>query len=233
MNKFKQYFNPYVADTIPVLYFLYIVSAPLAWLLIKLRLTPSTITTISNIVAILALYIILVHDNFIIFFLLWVFALIFDICDGMVARVTKQQSAHGSFYDHFTDQIKILLLFLVAGLHYDTKLVWILTFLTATFFLLNAFLNYMLKFRRHLLLINIGEMKVDKPAIRKQSPIKRYFYNNIFLMQGNFMIYIALVFLQSEFFFPLLFVIVFNLLNGIRHMVKVNSQIMEKKLSWK
>jgi hypothetical protein len=46
------------------------------------------------------------QKNPFIFPVFWLLGLFFDISDGMVARITKQTSASGSFYDHISDQVR-------------------------------------------------------------------------------------------------------------------------------
>ena len=112
MNKIMQdkdylkFFNN-ATKTVPILKFLYIINIPLVKLLIHLKLTPFTISTISNLLAFLALLALFFEYNPIIFSILWIMSLFFDIADGIVARKTSSSSANGSFYDHFSDQIKV------------------------------------------------------------------------------------------------------------------------------
>lgn len=99
MNKkstIKESFNEAGSD-IPFLNFLYLLSIPLSIVFIKLKFKPDTITTFSNISAFVSFYFILFENNFLLFSLLWLFALMLDICDGIVARKTKQQTPQGSF----------------------------------------------------------------------------------------------------------------------------------------
>jgi phosphatidylglycerophosphate synthase len=233
-KRFNSYFNVSTVD-IPFLYFLYICSVPLAMLFVKFKLKPNTITTFSNISAIVSFYFIVVDYNFLYFFFFWILALFLDISDGMVARATDKKSANGSFYDHFTDQVKIILLFFSTAIYFDTKEIWILTFLTSTLFLLYAYISYMLKFRRSIL----EKCKIKKNEQvknqNKASFMRKYTYNNIFLMQGNFVVYLSFIVLTTinvYVFYILLFIIIFNLLNTVRHMIKTNNELMNNDLKW-
>jgi hypothetical protein len=126
---------------VPLLKFLYLTSIPLAKLLAYLGLRPNTITSISNVVALVGIGTVLWAENPWYFPLLWILALLFDMADGIVARVTGQSSASGSFYDHMSDQVKVILLFLAVGLRYDNLLVWVLVYSTNALFLFMGVVN--------------------------------------------------------------------------------------------
>lgn len=236
---YKKFFNGAGTD-IPFLNLLYMASIPLSILCIKLKLKPNTITTLSNITALLSFYFIIFENNFWTFFSFWTFALLLDISDGIVARETKQQSAQGSFYDHFTDQVKIITIFLLAGIYYNQSNIWILTFLTSTLFLLYSFLRYMIKYRSNILSIHIKKEN-DQTFFSSINNIpyrliKKYLYNNLFLMQGNFMIYLGFIFIEKiviYMFFILLFIILFNLLKNILYMIKINTELDNNNLKWR
>lgn len=241
MNKkstIKESFNEAGSD-IPFLNFLYLLSIPLSIVFIKLKFKPDTITTFSNISAFVSFYFILFENNFLLFSLLWLFALMLDICDGIVARKTKQQTPQGSFYDHFTDQIKIIFLFLSVGLYYDSLNIWILTFISSTLFLLYSLLSYMIKFRMKILIIHVAEDKRKKFSFKIKNRaliiFKRYFYNNIFMIQGNFVVYLSFLFLPElviYVFSVLIFIISFNLIKSIKHMNNINNDLQKNNLKW-
>lgn len=118
--------------------YLYYVAAPFSLLGIYLRLKPNSITTLSNLTAALALCFIFLGNSPWYFFFLWNLSLLFDISDGTVARATKQFSANGGFYDHYSDFVKIGLLCLGISIRYPTVLTQVIAFLTLLVF---GFLN--------------------------------------------------------------------------------------------
>lgn len=120
---------------VPLLWFMYVLCIPLSKFLVKLRWSPTTITHISNLLAVASVISLAVGTNPWQFVVLWVAALFFDMADGTVARVTKRSSARGSFYDHMSDQVKVIALFLAAALRYDTVEIWILSYLVNAGFL--------------------------------------------------------------------------------------------------
>ena len=146
-SNYSQYFNKSTQD-IPLLFLLNVFCIPLSKLLIFLRLKPSTITSISNIFSLLAVLSLLYAKNPFIFPVFWLLGLFFDISDGMVARITKQTSASGSFYDHISDQVKFILLFVACGLRYGDTAIWILSYAASTFFLFMTVLNQGLSYRK-------------------------------------------------------------------------------------
>jgi len=233
---YDEYINP-ARKVIPALYFLYIMAIPLAILFIKLKFKPNLITTLSNISALISYYFILLGDSIFLFSFFWILALFLDICDGIVSRKTKQTSPQGSFYDHFTDQIKIILLFLSAGLYYDSTVTWFLSFLSSTIFLLRALLLYMLKYRSKLLAFESQSSKDTKYKLNNSllKLIKRHLFNNIFLIMGQFNIFLIFIFVEAihiYIFIFILFIIIFNFINELKKMNYVNSKLQDNNLKW-
>ncbi len=126
---------------VPLLRWLYLLAVPLAKLLHGLKLTPNSITHLSNLAAIAAVACLAWAANPWWFPLLWTAALLLDMADGIVARTHGLGSAMGSFYDHMSDQVKVILVFLAVGLRHDTQQMWILTYSTCTLFLFTNIVN--------------------------------------------------------------------------------------------
>lgn len=204
-----------------------------------MKINPNHLTTMSNLSVLASFYFIFIDYSFVYFSLLWILGLFFDICDGVVARETNQKTPQGSFYDHFTDQIKILLLLLCVGIYYHESTIWILTFLTSTLFLLYSFLKMLIKFRYKLLTNHLRIEEKSMPIIKIDNRfllfLKRYVYNNIFLMQGNFIIYLGFVFYDGAtiyVLYGLLVIIMFNLLKGLKTMHNINQKLQKHNLAW-
>ena len=134
-------FNVGVAPNNTLHHWLSLAAAPVASVFVLLRIRPSTITTISNAIVLLSLYILWSSHRPRLFAALWVGALVLDFADGIVARRTGTSSANGSFYDHFADKVKVALLFLVVGLRYGSTEIWVASWLAATLFLLMSVVN--------------------------------------------------------------------------------------------
>ena len=237
-KRYQKYFNQSTED-IPLLKLLYIMSIPVARIFVLFRVKPNHITTLSNFSVLISLYSILALDTYGYFLFFWMLGLILDICDGIVARETNQKSAQGSFYDHFTDQVKILLLFLAVGIYYQNDTIWILSFLSSTFFLLFAYLNMLLKFRRKIIMYHVSDAgkNIQKPKWKRGalSTFKKYTYNNLFLMQGNFIVFLGLIFLEGYTIGMLaliLLIISVSLVRAILAMIGVNNQLKQLNLPW-
>ena len=238
-------------NLVPLLKFLYIINIPLAKALIKLKISPNSISTISNILAILAFISLIFFEMPLIFPIFWILSLFFDIADGIVARKTLLSSANGSFYDHFSDQVKIFLLFLCLGVKYENYYFWILVFSANGLFLLLGYVNQLLSLRRYIirvrlksttskLIIKENKRSFLKKIISKNTKFKNIilgFYSSIFAMYGNCM----LIFLPISFGleYAVLSVILFKLitLKSIIHIiieiVSINKILFKNKISWK
>jgi len=83
---------------------------PLAQVCLRLGLSPSAITVLSMLSALLSAIALAFTDWGVGFAALWFFSILLDFADGTVARTTATTSASGSFLDKFTDEIKLLLL---------------------------------------------------------------------------------------------------------------------------
>lgn len=193
---YKRYFSP-VAEEAPVLKILYWVSAPLADGLQRLGFSASALTTVSNLFCLAALYAIWIGSP--VGYAVCVFlGLIFDLCDGMVARMTKTSSIFGGFYDHYSDKVKIILLYLFLGLHYQNDLVWILGVLNIGFFLLAGSTNegqsnkIMAAYINRPDLFDAPGLGQGTPSAPKRSPLRRLLkpiYFSLVVIYGNFMLY--------------------------------------------
>ena len=139
-TRYVEYFNRATKD-VPLLYALYFLCIPLAKLLRTLGLSPTWITHLSNLLALAAICALVWASNPWWFPLLWFLALCFDIADGVVARASKSASASGSFYDHISDQVKIIGLFFAVGARYDDPRIWIMAYAINSAFLLAAVVN--------------------------------------------------------------------------------------------
>ncbi len=185
----KEYYNSACKECFS-LKLLYIVSEPMAAVFIKLKTSAFTITTLSFITSILSCYF-LYEKNFLLFSFLVFISLIFDICDGIVARATKTSSELGAFYDHFSDKIKIGLLYLTVGLSYNDISIWVLSFLNLQFFLFMSVLNEECTSRKKASFTNTSSSILQATVVKKSSfrIFLRTCYNSVFLIYGNFMLY--------------------------------------------
>lgn len=132
---------------VPLLRALYLLCIPLSKALVRLGWSPTSITHVSNLLAIGAVAALIWAENPWLFPALWLASLFFDIADGTVARTTGRASASGSFYDHMSDQVKVIALFLGAGLRYETATIWVLCYAVGTGYLFMTVVNQVLALR--------------------------------------------------------------------------------------
>lgn len=109
-----------------LLLLMYRTSYPFAVFLNKLRLTPNQITTQSLIFSILAFFALVYDEGWVWFSLFWGISVLFDFCDGTVARMTDRVSKTAFRYDHMSDTFKISLLVLGVGIRNNNMFFWIL-----------------------------------------------------------------------------------------------------------
>lgn len=74
----------------------------------KLSLTPNILTTISLLLAILAV-ILFYNDYYVLSAIIFFISYIFDCCDGHFARKYNKITKFGCYYDHFSDILKYIL----------------------------------------------------------------------------------------------------------------------------
>lgn len=133
--------NPYAINEVPFMRLMYRGCYPLALLLNFMKFSPNLVTSISSILAIVAIYCLIYLDNPIYFPIFWFLSLVFDVCDGMIARMTDKKSANGGFYDTFSDQIKFVLIFYAVAIKYNHTNIWIVSFIATAVWLLSTALN--------------------------------------------------------------------------------------------
>ena len=208
-RKYRESLNRATRE-VPLLHLLYLTCIPLSKACVRLGLSPTTVSHGSNALAMLAVAALAWSDNPWLFPLLWVAALYLDIADGIVARATGTASASGSFYDHMSDQVKVILVFLAAGLRYESTAVWILSFLVSAGFLFMNVVNQILALRTLRLSLGTANQapnqpprQVERPATRlrerlrsalRQHPGMRNVlvgvYASVFAMYGNSMLFV-------------------------------------------
>ena len=211
-TRYVEYFNRATKD-VPLLYALYFLCIPLAKLLRTLGLSPTWITHLSNLLALAAICALVWASNPWWFPLLWFLALCFDIADGVVARASKSASASGSFYDHISDQVKIIGLFFAVGARYDDPRIWIMAYAINSAFLLAAVVNQVVAHRRFRLSTGVVADAAPEAAANAEaaSPgfgnglrvvlnswprLKRFLrgtYLSVFLVYGNSMVLLLLL----------------------------------------
>ena len=206
---------------------------------------------LSNISALLSCLFLFINPY--IFALFWFLALVFDICDGIVARITKQSSAIGSFYDHYSDIVKILLLYFFVAVKYNVVLIWVLAMLNVIIFSLMAIANIIFSQRNAILryelnaigcktnlIVSGGKKGFIKNALNKFPRFKKvilFVYSSIFIIYGNFNLLLLPLGVSEEwafYTFIVVFIVVFKSMLGIVNNVhKKNIFFRDQNIKWK
>ena len=104
---------------------------PFAVLLNRFGFSPDQITTLSLVSAFLALLTLVLHASAEWFCLFWGLTVLFDFCDGTVARMSSRIATRAFRYDHMSDILKMGLVVLGVAIRFDETILWglCLTFL--------------------------------------------------------------------------------------------------------
>lgn len=238
------------------------IAVPFASLCITLKLKPFVITTISNALVIVSLFVLWRLDAPLIFSALWALALVLDFADGIVARRTATSSANGSFYDHFSDKVKVALLFLVVGLRYETIEIWIVSTFAANLFLLMSVANEGLAHRfyrldqglkaKHISAKTVsdlmGDLEQEKPTMARRikffmssllpkNQVLAGLYYSLTMVQGNSMLLLVPVAFNREAAFWaaawFAWLCFKSLFFIVRAQITINGRLAAARISWK
>ena len=143
MNKYKylKFSNKGAIENNPILTMMYIIAYPLAILAKKTHITPNSVTLFSFVFAILSV-LALAYGEVFVFISLWLIAYILDFVDGTLARMTGQIETSALDFDHLSDVLKIVLIFLGFGLYFNDYIVWILSFLSSASYIFYTLINH-------------------------------------------------------------------------------------------
>jgi len=141
-----EYVNRPAIGSNGLLLLMYRFAYPFAVILDRLQISPNKITTLSLVFALGSFGALVIDKGWLLFACFWGLAVLFDFCDGTVARMTDKVSKTAFRYDHLSDLFKISLVFLGVAVRYDDMQLWIWAF-AATFFLMYGdILNSELRF---------------------------------------------------------------------------------------
>ena len=250
--EYRRNLNP-ATRQVPLLHALYLLCIPLSKALVRLNCSPTFITHLSNVSAAAAVAALAWAENAWLFPVLWLTALFFDIADGIVARTTRRTSASGSFYDHMSDQVKVIALFLAAGIRYGSTTVWILCYVVCAGFLFMTVVNHVYAVRslrlstrpdRPTAAPSLADPGAPRAALRsflsRHPRLRRVLlglHASIFIMYGNSMLLVLPLGLGETWatatlaFFGL--VTLRSLLLIIAGVARVNQQLTLAGIPWK
>ena len=140
MNSFR-YIKRGATQNNPILWIIYVACLPVARVAKFLGLSPNSITGASLVTG-LASVLALASQELILFYILWTISFVLDFVDGTLARMTGNLSSFPISIDHFSDLVKINLVFVGFGLYFQDGTVWLMTSLAGFGFMFYTLLNH-------------------------------------------------------------------------------------------
>jgi len=143
--KFKLYSEEYVnKEAINhnfILRMMYGCSYPFSYIFYKLKLSPNLLTWLSIALCAIACYGLLIQsiETFIV---AWSLSVLFDFCDGTVARMTNNIRKNLLRFDHYSDLCKFSAVILFLAIYYESPYFWILSFLCSSMYLFYTILDH-------------------------------------------------------------------------------------------
>jgi len=150
-----------------LLLLMYRFAYPFAVTLSAIGFSPNQITTMSVFASVIAAMLLIVNDGWSLFLIFWGLALLFDFCDGTVARKTNTIRKTAFRYDHTSDLFKIFIVILAVGIRYDDHIVWILSLMASFLFMFYMVINHDLNSarQRQTQSSQITDAKIAKPSV--------------------------------------------------------------------
>lgn len=137
-----EYINKNAAKNNIIIYLLGRLSYPFAVVFTKIGVTPNQITTLSTLLGISSAVALVYDSGWKLFVLFWAFSLLFDFCDGTVARMTSQVGKTAFRYDHTSDLFKIFIVILGVSIRYNDVFLWAVSMSASFFFMFFTVLNH-------------------------------------------------------------------------------------------
>ena len=124
-----------------VIWTLYRITLPFAKLLSKRHISPNLITTLGLVLVVIAGY--LTTSDYGSYFVVsvWYVALLLDLIDGQVARISNKVRKHAFGYDHTSDLIKIAIFLVSIGINYSSNVLWPIITICVVTLLISDILN--------------------------------------------------------------------------------------------
>lgn len=188
------------------LWLLSYICLPISYFLNLIRLSPNVITFLSFLFLVIACKE-LIQTNLLLFSVYLVLSIIFDICDGQVARISKKINKLKLNIDHFSDIVKISLLFLSFGILFNKVNLWIIIFITNSLFLFFCIL--------HSEVASINRINLKKKNKNSHPFFFKYFKKNTFYTVYKILVPLITTFNVHSLLLFLLILIDLNFLNYI------------------
>ena len=140
-TKLLKFANQNAIENNPIQRFLYSVAYPLALGARALGISPNKLTAVSFALGLLS-FVALALQNALFFFVLFAASHLLDYVDGTLARMTDNKSSFPISVDHFSDMLKLNLIFIGFGLYFRSTTIWLLASLAMFSFLYYTLLNH-------------------------------------------------------------------------------------------
>ncbi len=171
-----------------LLLWMYKLTFPAAVLLAKCKISPNQITTASLVCAVFSFISIIWAHNLFWFAFFWSLAVLMDLCDGVVARMTGKVSQSAFNFDSMSDIFKICLVSLGVSIRSESEVVWTLAFIFVFFYLYSDLLSLQYSYwqrQKEFNLSNQAIVDIDesqrirfkRPLIRKIFTSSPFFFN--------------------------------------------------------
>ncbi len=136
-----EYVNKNAAKNNVIIYLLGRFSYPFSVVFAKIGITPNQITSLSTLLAISSAAALIYDSGWKLFVLFWSISLLFDFCDGAVARMTNQVRKTAFRYDHTSDLFKIFIVILGVAIRFDDAVLWVASMSASFFFMFYSALS--------------------------------------------------------------------------------------------
>lgn len=145
--KINKYFNTASKNNV-IIWIISNFTYPISKFFVLIKISPNFLTFLSIIFTFISFYF-LILDNYTYFIFFWFLNIVFDFCDGQVARMTKKVNKNSFRFDYYSDLLKISIIFLGLGIYYNEFQLWIIIFLTNFIYLFYCTIhgNYSLKLK--------------------------------------------------------------------------------------
>tara|TARA_B100001094_G_C17954959_1_gene682493 strand:+ start:67 stop:786 length:720 start_codon:yes stop_codon:yes gene_type:complete len=190
--------------------FISVFSYPIAILVVALVrkvkfVTPNFLTSLSLLSLVLGCYIIAFKPgyNWLLFSLIFFYAsMIFDSCDGLLARIKNLKSNFGAFYDILSDQIGGGLLFIAVTyrLSFEYENIWMKGVLCVFVLQVNGVADTLINnYKKN---AEIAKVLSEKGALFKKKNVFIKFLEKIISLVGSifFMLFISVIINEMYFF---------------------------------
>ena len=195
-----------------IIWLLYRLTFPASKLLAQLKVSPNFITTLGLVFIGINGYFLISGTHRLACTALWYLAILLDLTDGQVARITNKVRRHSFNYDHTSDLLKLSFTFLCGGIYFSSLLLWpIIAFCLTTLFLSDV-LNKEISFARS---------SISSKQVNGKESTHSTFATNIYTIFLTYNTHTLLVFpifmVRSQFaIFGLIYLILISTVNCLR-----------------